>query len=59
MESEDTYVKVPIELAERLGETISTSYSPSIPSIADRIGNLSYNDDNLSHIKVLNPKSDI
>ena len=58
VESEDTYVKVPIELAERLGETISTSYSPSIPSIADRIGNLSYNDDNLSHIKVLNPKSE-
>ncbi|MDH3657340.1 MAG: NAD(P)/FAD-dependent oxidoreductase [Nitrosopumilus sp.] len=58
IESEDTYVKVPIQLAERLGKTVSQSYSPSIPSIADRVGNLSYNDDNLSHIKVLNPNSE-
>ncbi|MDH3780672.1 MAG: NAD(P)/FAD-dependent oxidoreductase [Nitrosopumilus sp.] len=58
LESEDTYVKIPIQLAERLGETVSQSYSPSIPSIADRIGNLSYNDDNSSHIKVLNPNSE-
>ncbi len=58
VESEDTYVKVPIELAERLGETVSTTYSPSIPSIADRIANLSYNDDNSSHIKVLKPTSE-
>jgi len=58
IESEDTYVKIPIQLAERLGETVSKSYSPTIPSIADRIGNLSYNDDHLSHIKVLNPNSE-
>ena len=58
IESEDTYVNVPIKLAERLGETISSSYSPSIPSIADRIANLNYNDDNLAHIKVLNPTSE-
>ena len=58
LESEDTYVKIPIQLAERLGATVSLSYSPSIPSIADRIGNLSYNDDNSSHIKVLNPNSE-
>ena len=58
IESEDTYVKIPIQLAERLGETVSKSYSPTIPSIADRIGNLSYNDDHSSHIKVLNPNSE-
>ena len=58
IESEDTYVKVPIQLAERLGKTISSSYSPSIPSIADKIANLNYNDDNLAHIKVLNPTSE-
>ncbi len=58
VESEDTYVKVPIQLAERLGETIVSSYSPSIPSIADRIANLNYNDDGLAHIKVLNPTSE-
>ncbi|HSB57267.1 MAG TPA: NAD(P)/FAD-dependent oxidoreductase [Nitrosopumilaceae archaeon] len=53
IESEDTYVKIPIELAERLGKSVTNSYSPSIPSIADRIGKLSYNDDDLSHIKIL------
>jgi len=58
IESEDTYVKVPMQLAERLGETVSSSYSPSIPSIADRIANLSYNDDSLAHIKVMNPTSE-
>jgi electron transfer flavoprotein-quinone oxidoreductase len=58
MESEDTYVKIPIQLAEKLGKTISSSYSPSIPSIADRIANLNYNDDSFAHIKVLNPTSE-
>jgi len=58
IESVDTYVKIPIELAERLGKSVANSYSPSIPSIADRIGRLSYNDDNLSHIKVLDPDNE-
>ena len=58
IESEDTYVKVPIRLAERLGESVSSSYSPSIPSIADRIAKLNYNDDHKSHIKVLNSNSE-
>jgi len=58
IESEDTYVKVPIRLAERLGKSISSSYSPSIPSIADRIAKLNYNDDHKSHIKVLNFNSE-
>jgi ferredoxin-like protein FixX len=58
IESEDTYVKVPIQLAEKLGVTVSSSYTPSIPSIADRIAKLSYNDDHKSHIKVLNSESE-
>ena len=58
IESEDTYVNIPIKLAERLGKTVSSTYSPSIPSIADRIANLNYNDDSLAHIKVLNPVSE-
>jgi electron transfer flavoprotein-quinone oxidoreductase len=58
MESEDTYVKVPTQLAEKLGKTVSSSYFPSIPSIADRIANLNYNDDSFAHIKVLNPTSE-
>jgi len=58
VESEDTYVKVPIQLAERLGKTIDSTYTPSIPSIADRIAGLSYNDDHEPHIKVLNPQTE-
>lgn len=58
VESEDTYVKVPIQLAERLGNTISSTYTPSIPTIADRIAGLSYNDDHESHIKVLNSQTE-
>ncbi|MFY9300841.1 MAG: FAD-dependent oxidoreductase [Candidatus Nitrosotenuis sp.] len=58
VESEDTYVKVPIEIAQRLGKTIKASYSPTIPPIAERIAKLNYNDDSQSHIKVLNPTSE-
>ena len=58
IESEETYVKVPTLLAERLGKSISVSYSPTIPSISDRIANLNYNDDSLAHIKVVNPTSE-
>ncbi|MGI0041077.1 MAG: hypothetical protein ACRD94_03835, partial [Nitrosopumilaceae archaeon] len=58
VESEDTYVKVPIEIAKRLGKTIQPTYTPSIPSIADRVAKLNFNDDNNSHIKVTNPQSE-
>jgi len=58
IESEDTYVKVPTRLAERLGTSVSSSYSPNIPSIADRIAKLNYNDDHKSHIKVLNSNNE-
>jgi len=58
VESEETYVKVPIELAERLGERIIKTYEPTIPSIADRVAKLSFNDDSNPHIKVLNPTSE-
>jgi electron transfer flavoprotein-quinone oxidoreductase len=58
VESKETYVQVPIELAEKLGSRVFSSYQPSIPSIAQRIAKLKYDDDSLSHIKVLNPKSE-
>ena len=57
VESEETYIKVPIELADRLGKQVRTDYSPSIPSLADRVAKLSYNDDGVSHIKVIKPTS--
>ena len=58
VESEDTYVKVPIEIAERLGTAVSTTYTPQFPSIADRIAKLKYNEDSISHIKVTNTSSE-
>ena len=58
VESEETFVKVPIEIAERLGETMKASYTPSIPSLDDRVAKLTYNDDHIAHIKVLKPTSE-
>ena len=58
VESEDTYVQVPIELAEKTGRQVQATYEPTIPTIAQRIARLKYDDDRISHIKVLNPKSE-
>jgi electron transfer flavoprotein-quinone oxidoreductase len=58
VESEETYVQVPIELAEKTGRHVQASYEPTIPTIAQRIARLKYDDDRISHIKVLNPKSE-
>jgi electron transfer flavoprotein-quinone oxidoreductase len=58
VESEETYVQVPIEIAERLGKTVSASYEPSIPSTAERVAKLKYDDDRQSHIRVVNPESE-
>jgi len=58
VESEETYVRVPIEIAERIGKKVSSSYKPSIPSVDDRVAKLKYNDDSNPHIKVLKPESE-
>ena len=58
VESEETYVQVPIELAERLGKRISSTYTPRLLTISQRIANLKYDDDSISHIRVLNPRSE-
>ncbi|NDB32502.1 MAG: electron transfer flavoprotein [Nitrososphaeria archaeon] len=58
IESEDTYVKVPMQLAERLGKSAPASYSIQTPTIAERIERLKYNDDHQSHIKVLENNSE-
>lgn len=58
VESEDTYVQVPIELAEKMGRHVRATYEPTIPTIAQRIAQLKYDDDRISHIKVLHPKSE-
>jgi len=58
VESRETYVQVPIELAEKLGTQTVSTYNCTIPTIAQRIAKLKYNDDNVSHIRILDSKSD-
>jgi electron transfer flavoprotein-quinone oxidoreductase len=58
VESEETYVQVPIDLAEKLGKKISASYTPRLLSIAQRVADLKYDDDSVSHIKILNSRSE-
>ena len=58
VESEETYVRVPIELAEKSGERISSTYIPTVPTIAQRVAKLNYDDDSISHIKLLNSQSE-
>jgi electron transfer flavoprotein-quinone oxidoreductase len=58
VESVDTYVQVPVELAEKTGRQVQATYEPRIPTIAQRIARLKYDDDRISHIKVLNSKSE-
>jgi electron transfer flavoprotein-quinone oxidoreductase len=58
VESVETYVQVPIEIAEKSGTRVASKYKLTVPTIAQRIAKLKYDDDNISHIKVLNPKSE-
>src|ERR671911_2697536 len=58
VESLDTYVNVPIELADRLGRPINIGYVPTTPSLQERIAKLDYNDDSVSHIRVTKPRSE-
>ncbi|HEU4985216.1 MAG TPA: electron transfer flavoprotein, partial [Nitrososphaera sp.] len=58
VESEETYVQVPVEIAERLGKQVTASYAPTIPSVAGRVAKLKYDDDRQSHIKVTHPESE-
>lgn len=58
VESVDTYVNVPIELADKLGKSIKGHYIPNTPSIQERIAKLDYNDDSISHIQVTKPRTE-
>ena len=58
IESKETYIRTPINIAEKLGAKTISEYSISIPELSQRISSLSYNDDPQSHIKVTNSKSE-
>jgi electron transfer flavoprotein-quinone oxidoreductase len=57
IESEDVYFKVPIKIADKLGTLNTASYIPQIPTIQDRVAKLCYHEDNISHIKILDSKT--
>jgi electron transfer flavoprotein-quinone oxidoreductase len=58
IESEDVYFKIPIKIADRLGTVKSSTYIPQIPTVQDRVAKLSYHEDTISHIKILNSGKD-
>ena len=58
IESEETYIRTPINIANKLGTKTISEYSISIPDLSKRISSLSYNDDLQSHIKVTNSRSE-
>ena len=58
IESKETYIRTPINIAEKLGTKTVSEYAISIPELSQRISSLSYNDDPQSHIKVTNSKSE-
>jgi electron transfer flavoprotein-quinone oxidoreductase len=58
IESEETYIRTPINIANKLGTKTISEYSISIPELSKRISSLSYNDDLQSHIKVTNSRSE-
>ena len=58
IESEKTYVQIPMLLANKLGDTVNSTFVPSIPTLPDRIAHLQYDDDSESHIIVNDKKSE-
>lgn len=58
IESKETYIRTPINIAEKLGTKTVSEYAISIPGLSQRISSLSYNDVLQSHIKVTNSKSE-
>jgi electron transfer flavoprotein-quinone oxidoreductase len=58
IESDDVYSKGPIKIADKLGKKMSTSYKPQIPTIQERVSKLSYHEDTISHIKILNAEKE-
>ena len=58
IESKETYINTPVNIAEKLGTKTKSEYSLSIPELSQRISSLSYNDDPQSHIKITNSRSE-
>lgn len=57
IESNEAYVKIPMEVAERIGTTVEPDYEIKPVNIDDRIAKIKINDEPESHIKMIDPDS--
>ncbi|MEM2760697.1 MAG: FAD-binding protein [Nitrososphaerales archaeon] len=57
IETNEAYVKIPMEVAEKIGRTVNPDYKIKPPSIDERIAKIRINDDPEPHIKILDPNS--
>jgi electron transfer flavoprotein-quinone oxidoreductase len=55
IESNEAYVKIPIEIAEKIGRTVERDYEIRPPSIEERIAKIKINDNPEPHIKIVDP----
>ncbi len=55
IESNEAYVKIPMEVAEKIGRTVELDYDIKPPSINERIAKIKINDEPEPHIKIIDP----
>lgn len=55
IESNEAYVKIPMEIAEKIGRTVNPDYEIKPRNIDDRIAKIKINDDPEPHIKIIDP----
>jgi len=57
IESNEAYVKIPMEVAEKIGKTVEPDYEIRPTNIDDRIAKIKINDDPEPHIKIIDQNS--
>jgi len=55
IESNEAYVKIPMEVAEKIGRTVELDYAIKPPDINERIAKIKINDEPEPHIKIIEP----
>ncbi|MGH9921644.1 MAG: FAD-dependent oxidoreductase [Nitrososphaerales archaeon] len=55
IESNEAYVKIPMEIAEKIGRTVERDFEIKPPSIEERIAKIKISDDPEPHIKIIDP----
>ena len=55
IESNEAYVKIPMEVAEKIGRTVERDYDIRPSSIEERIAKIKINDEPAPHIKIIDP----